>query len=61
MLSMKMEVALLNNMLNSFINFINNLFSFKIYGNITIYDIFMFIIIISGVFTLLRILMERRN
>lgn len=61
MLSMKMEVALLNNMLNSFINFINSLFSFKIYGNISVYDVFMFIIIISGVFTLLRILMERRK
>ena len=48
-------------MLNSFILFTNNFFNLKIYNNITIYDIFMFVIIIGGSFTLIKIIMGRRT
>lgn len=58
---MRLEALLMYDMLNSFILFTNNFFNLKIYNNITIYDIFMFVIIIGGSFTLIKIIMGRRT
>lgn len=57
----RLEALLMYDMLNSFILFTNNFFNLKIYNNITIYDIFMFVIIIGGSFTLIKIIMGRRT
>lgn len=48
-------------LINSFILFINNFFNIKIYGNITIYHILAFLLIISGSFTLIKKLLEGRK
>lgn len=58
---MRLEALIMYDMLNSFILFTNNFFNLKIYNNITIYDIFMFLIIVGGSFTLIKIVMGRRT
>lgn len=41
-------------LLNSFIVFINLLFDFKIIGNVSVYHIFLFFVIIGGIFLLIN-------
>ena len=48
-------------LLGSFRNFIEQLLSFEVVGSIQIYHIILFFIIISGIFLLIRILLEGRK
>lgn len=41
-------------LLNSFVVFINLLFDFKIIGNVSVYHIFLFFVIIGGIFLLIN-------